>query len=156
MALLLYCFLCFRTTCMSADGATSPCLQHAVPHAARSAVASQPRHVSCCETFGHARRPGAFALVTCLQVCLLHCAVHAAAFLCPPDGLMCGDPGFLTCKATRNDCSANGDCYKGHCYCFLGWGGEDCSISVCTEKCPDVRCHTCLHWLAGMRLSPQL
>lgn len=59
--------------------------------------------------------------------------------VCPPDDLMCGDPGLLTCADTLNDCSGNGDCYKGSCYCHSGYGGDDCSLSVCYDKCEDVR-----------------
>eukprot|EP00892_Ulva_mutabilis_P008327 jgi/Ulvmu1/5867/UM025_0129.1 len=56
---------------------------------------------------------------------------------CPPDDLMCGDPGLLTCADTLNDCSGNGDCFKGRCYCHAGYGGDDCSVPVCYDKCAD-------------------
>ena len=52
---------------------------------------------------------------------------------------MCGDPGFLTCRDTLNDCSGFGDCFRGRCFCHAGRGGADCSLPVCFTGCPDVR-----------------
>lgn len=64
---------------------------------------------------------------------------------CPPDDLMCGDPGLLTCVDTHNDCSGKGDCYMGSCYCHTGWGGDDCSVPICYDSCPNVRPSPHLH-----------
>ena len=64
---------------------------------------------------------------------------HAAAFRCPDNNLMCGDPGFLTCRDTLNDCSGFGDCFRGRCFCHAGRGGADCSLPICIGSCPDVR-----------------
>ena len=61
---------------------------------------------------------------------------------CPSDTLMCQDPGLLTCSGGStelNDCSARGDCKQGRCFCHLGFGGDDCSVPVCTTGCPGVR-----------------
>ena len=52
---------------------------------------------------------------------------------------MCDDPGTLLCRGELNDCSGKGDCYKGSCYCFIGWGGPDCSVRICEGECEDVR-----------------
>lgn len=53
---------------------------------------------------------------------------------------MCGDPGLLTCVGPElNDCSGNGDCLLGRCYCHSGWGGPDCNTPVCISACPNVR-----------------
>jgi hypothetical protein len=65
--------------------------------------------------------------------------VGVDAMLCPDDDFMCGDPGLLTCLGELNDCSGQGDCYKGHCYCHTGWGGADCSVAACIGTCDDVR-----------------
>ena len=63
--------------------------------------------------------------------------------LCPPDDLMCGSPGFLTCTTPElNDCNGRGDCLEGRCFCHLGFGGNDCTIPACTLGCPDVRSFT--------------
>ena len=67
---------------------------------------------------------------------------HAAMFICPDNNLMCVDPGFLTCRATVNDFfffSGVGDCFRGRCFCHAGFGGDDCSVPICTGTCPDVR-----------------
>lgn len=64
---------------------------------------------------------------------------RADRFVCPDAGFMCDDPGTLLCRGDLNDCSGKGDCYKGFCYCFIGWGGPDCSVSVCEGECEDVR-----------------
>lgn len=56
---------------------------------------------------------------------------------------MCSDPGHLTCVETLNDCSGNGDCLKGRCFCHLAWGGDDCSVPICLSACSDVRPHIC-------------
>eukprot|EP00892_Ulva_mutabilis_P008333 jgi/Ulvmu1/5872/UM025_0134.1 len=58
-------------------------------------------------------------------------------FACPDANAMCGDPGFLTCRATLNDCSGVGDCFRGRCFCHAGWGGDDCSVPVCIGQCPN-------------------
>ncbi|CAD7698780.1 unnamed protein product, partial [Ostreobium quekettii] len=47
---------------------------------------------------------------------------------CPPSRDICD---FWGCP---NDCSRNGQCYKGKCHCFLGFGGEDCSWPACPDK----------------------
>lgn len=59
--------------------------------------------------------------------------------LCPPDELMCVSPGYLTCAGDLNDCNGHGDCFKGHCFCHIGYGSPDCTKTVCTGPCPDVR-----------------
>eukprot|EP00892_Ulva_mutabilis_P006260 jgi/Ulvmu1/4005/UM186_0005.1 len=61
---------------------------------------------------------------------------------CPDDIAMCDDPGFLTCVGdTLGDCSGRGDCFRGRCFCHLGWGGADCSKPLCIDMlgCEDVR-----------------
>jgi hypothetical protein len=72
--------------------------------------------------------------------------VATGSVRCPPDELMCGDPGLLTCTGALNDCSGRGDCLKGRCYCHTGFGGADCSVDICTSTCADVglRAFTCL------------
>ena len=78
-------------------------------------------------------------------LCKLARLLHAEAIgeaLCPPDELMCVSPGYLTCAGDLNDCNGHGDCFKGHCFCDIGYGGPDCTKKVCTGKCPDVRTHT--------------
>jgi hypothetical protein len=64
--------------------------------------------------------------------------VPAAKYNCPDEKFLCDDPGTLTCSGELNDCSTHGDCYRGFCYCHIGWGGQDCSAQVCKERCPDV------------------
>lgn len=64
--------------------------------------------------------------------------MHAERQRCPDDGFMCDDPGHLTCVDTLNDCHGRGHCYRGSCFCHLGWGGDDCSVAVCISKCKDV------------------
>lgn len=59
--------------------------------------------------------------------------------VCPDDYEMCVNPGYLTCRATLNDCSGRGDCLQGACFCHNGWGGDDCSVPICINNCPDVR-----------------
>jgi hypothetical protein len=58
--------------------------------------------------------------------------------MCPDAALFCSDAGLLTCGDALNDCSAHGDCFKGKCYCHTGFGGDDCSLRICTTQCPDV------------------
>jgi hypothetical protein len=53
---------------------------------------------------------------------------------CPIDALACVDPGWFTCKG-QSGCSGHGNCFKGRCFCHTGWGGRDCSKSICTRKC---------------------
>lgn len=67
--------------------------------------------------------------------------MHAEFFDgCPPDELMCGSPGLLMCATPElNDCNGRGDCFQGVCFCHIGWGGDDCTIPLCTSGCPDVR-----------------
>lgn len=64
---------------------------------------------------------------------------------CPDSAYLCQDPGMLMCVGALNDCSGQGDCYKGSCYCHLGWGGKDCSVPAClaNEGCSDVRYRFC-------------
>lgn len=59
---------------------------------------------------------------------------------CPDSDYMCKDPGLLTCLGDLNDCTGHGECYKGSCFCRLGWGGADCSVEICvpTVGCADV------------------
>lgn len=50
---------------------------------------------------------------------------------CPADAddIFCGKnggPGYATCRDLQ-DCSGRGDCRRGQCYCFPGFGGDDCS-----------------------------
>lgn len=73
-----------------------------------------------------------------LSLCLTQdsCAETAE---CPPETAMCVDPGHLLCGGALNYCSNRGDCFRGNCYCHIGWGGADCSVPVCTGECPDVR-----------------
>eukprot|EP00892_Ulva_mutabilis_P006259 jgi/Ulvmu1/4004/UM186_0004.1 len=53
---------------------------------------------------------------------------------CPDDFAMCDDPGFLTCVGEPlNDCNGRGDCFRGRCFCHLGWGGADCSEPLCMD-----------------------
>jgi hypothetical protein len=52
---------------------------------------------------------------------------------------MCQDPGLLLCQGQLKDCSGKGDCFKGRCYCHVGWGGPDCSVPICEKLCKDVR-----------------
>eukprot|EP00892_Ulva_mutabilis_P005911 jgi/Ulvmu1/3692/UM017_0109.1 len=57
---------------------------------------------------------------------------------CPPDDLMCGSPGLLTCATPElNDCNGQGDCCEGRCFCHFGFGGDDCTVPACTSGCPD-------------------
>jgi hypothetical protein len=67
--------------------------------------------------------------------------MDAGLYKCPDDVYLCQDPGLLMCLGELNDCSGRGDCYKGSCYCHLGWGGADCSVPICVPAigCPDVR-----------------
>lgn len=58
---------------------------------------------------------------------------------CPDNDVMCSDPGFLTCMDTLSDCSGEGDCFQGRCFCHSGFGGEDCSVPLCIDNCDDVR-----------------
>lgn len=37
-----------------------------------------------------------------------------------------------------NDCSFNGQCYRGECHCLLGFGGVDCTQPACPDTpCPE-------------------
>ena len=67
--------------------------------------------------------------------------MHADVMDCPDSSYMCEDPGLLLCVGALNDCSGVGDCFKGSCYCHLGWGGDDCSVPACLTGlgCDDVR-----------------
>lgn len=40
-------------------------------------------------------------------------------------GLDCGEPDILECP---NNCSGTGECVNGTCYCFPGWGGDNCEF----------------------------
>lgn len=63
---------------------------------------------------------------------------------------MCIEPGVLLCLDELNDCNGHGDCFKGSCMCFVGWGGLDCSVPICEGQCDDVR--LCLvTCIAGLR-----
>lgn len=59
---------------------------------------------------------------------------------CPDEEFMCGNPGSLTCTGELADCSSNGDCFRGFCYCHIGWGGPACDVPICRDTCDDVRC----------------
>jgi hypothetical protein len=63
----------------------------------------------------------------------------AGKYVCPSDAIMCQDPGHLLCQGQLKDCSGQGDCLKGKCYCHIGWGGPDCSVPICEKGCKDVR-----------------
>eukprot|EP00892_Ulva_mutabilis_P005909 jgi/Ulvmu1/3690/UM017_0106.1 len=66
------------------------------------------------------------------------CADLIEPMLCPPDDMMCGSPGLLTCATPElNDCNGLGDCLEGRCFCHFGFGGDDCTIPACTSGCPD-------------------
>jgi hypothetical protein len=77
---------------------------------------------------------------------------------CSVADYLCKDPATLTCTGKLNDCSAHGDCYRGFCYCHVGWGGRDCSAPICLGQCEDVRPAHLLSLLAsraGCRYSSQ-
>ena len=79
----------------------------------------------------------------------IECLVCAAVHECPDHKFMCVDPGVLTCIGEDlNDYSGRWDCFKGFCYCHVGWGGAYCSQFVCLldEGWEDVRrrCLSCI------------
>ena len=63
---------------------------------------------------------------------------------CPDEKYLCDDPGTLTCTGGLNDCNGQGDCYRGFCYCFLGYGGPACDKTLCSGNCTEVRSVSCL------------
>lgn len=82
-------------------------------------------------------------------------AAAGSQYACPDATLMCTAPGWLTC-ADLNDCSSNGECVKGTCFCDPSWGGDDCSVFVCVNSCSNVRRSVvATQWHSAARLVSQ-
>lgn len=59
---------------------------------------------------------------------------------CPPSSNLCPS---LNCAAV-NDCNGHGVCSLGKCSCFLGYGGADCSQTVCSLEAGKI--NSCPAW----------
>ena len=58
---------------------------------------------------------------------------------CIPGHVMAFALTFLnhhcSCSVCPNNCSGNGLCKHGACYCQSGWSGESCDMKVCPSQC---------------------